>query len=389
MALNSSTRITINCPYCRQKVQAQPTLAEGATLNCPWCMRQFPFSGPKAASAEPLAIPRAEKVRPIIPAAAPAPLGVDDLTIAEPALAKKSEHRQYTAPKYLLAPEENKPSNAIFWIAGATAAIVAVIALGVFYYPDIREKFWPASDDLSANSTAETQLNAKPPSHTITSPVSGSPEKTVEPIGAPVDNPDGNEKAAAKIIPDSEFARTDDAAAKKLREQQGYKRKLAEGKIKSPTGFIHDEGQSSYDKALAEMNTAQNNYEMQRRNAPGRARNAELDHSQQAIDLAFCHGLEAYDYLISKKTLQLKAALDMDTTGITQPELEKIRKQLDVGRWLTNRGEVIWWIGHSSSAGVKYWRNPSFDTTKKGLWAHDRAEENDLSANQKAADKKF
>jgi hypothetical protein len=145
---------------------------------------------------------------------------------------------------------------------------------------------------------------------------------------------------------------------------------------------------AAFDRAVAEMNTAQLNYDLASRNEAERVRDSELGRLQQAIDLAFVHGLEAYDYLIQKKVAQLKAAISIDTAGMTMEDKRDILDQLDECRWLGKVYTVIWWLRDSPKpGGVIYWQWPSFNTTKKGLWSHDRYEE--VESLQTRADKRF
>jgi hypothetical protein len=270
--------------------------------------------------------------------------------------------------------------NSLRWLVAYLLGIVSVfvvIVLGVVFFPLVTEKLMIGSLDYADKLLGRT--------------ASGDPGKPAAPPDAPApEDPPAAAPAPQETTKEapSSSSGTDgiEASAVDLR-QQTSKRKTAIGKIKSCAGFIHVGGTNAYEKALTEMNTAQLNYNSVLINNQLRNKGAELDHAQEAIDLAFAHGLDAYDYLISKKVMQLKAASELDATGITPAEISQIQNALEEGRWLTVNGSVIQWLGGTTPYGTACWRSPSITATRNGqLWAHDRSSE---CAQQKELEKRF
>ena len=253
----------------------------------------------------------------------------------------------------------------MLWYIATAAAFILVGIVGVVYFDDIRAKLQslesPAAASPTDNSvqtaTAEVTAGNTPAEATVPAKAAAVPRATLVPQ-----------------IDEADLA------------NQAAQWKAVALKIRSAGGFIHDGGEAAYNKALADMNNAQVDYYNHARSGVGR--DAALGRAQTMIDIALVHGLETYDYLIQKKFQQLELANSMDITGITPAESSKIRTYLDEGRWLTYPNVVVWWVrGSGMPRDIDFWQEPTIDSTKKGLWVHDRAEE--IVGGQESADSKF
>lgn len=328
---------------------------------------------------------------------------------------------------YLAAvPEDQSPkSSAPYYVVGI-AALLTVAFLSIVLYPIIRENFWPTEELISSNDT-DTIPVATPDQfpHPVVEPYRRThvPPTDVKPVDfdelrskrateAAANTVVLQEREAIRVEQEAKLAeaaealkkitdekRLRDAELRQLADEQAAeqreklevarvaKRKLAVNKVKSATTFMHDQGQAEYDKALREMNSAQEDYNYINKSAPTRTRVASLNQMQDKINTAFKHGLESYDYLIQKKAAQVDAAVAIDVEGMAKPEKDRVKAMLEEGRWLTQAGSLVWWLGGSLHPRGANWYANATIVTVKDLFKQDRTGE--VSDKQKKCDEKF
>lgn len=328
---------------------------------------------------------------------------------------------------YLAAvPEDQVPKSRMMYYVAGIAALLTITFLSIVMYPIVREKYWPTEELISSNNTDPEPVASpdqfprpvvepyrrtyQPP--TDVKPVDFDELRAKRALEAAANTVVLQEREAARVEQEAKLAEaatalkkiTDEKLAhnaelrqlandlaaeqrEKLEAARAAKRKLMLNKVKSATTFMHDQGQADYDKAMREMNSAQDDYNYNNKTAPTRTRVASLNQVQDKINTAFKHGLESYDYLIQKKVAQLDAALAIDVEGMLKPEKDRVKAMLEEGRWLTQSGALAWWLGGSLHPRGANWYANATVVTVKDLYKQDRSSE--VSDKQKKSDEKF